>query len=300
VATEERDTAYALSARRTAIVTGASRGIGRAIAIALGEIGSTVYVTGRTHGTGAQTIDSTADDVSVAGGVGVAVACDHHDDAQLGALFHRVREEQGRLDVLVNNVFPTQTELAIGDQPFFDQPLESVDDFLSVGLGTHYKATWHAAQLMRHQRNGLVVNVSSAGAVYSVLSPSYGIAKAGLDKFTMDAARHLRPVDVAVVSLWPGPLVGTETVRERLPERAHEVTESPVLTGRVVAALAQDPSVLRLTGRILVTTDVGAAYALVDGDGALPPYPFDDAQIARQLLRRAPLRLGSTRWAPPA
>jgi NAD(P)-dependent dehydrogenase (short-subunit alcohol dehydrogenase family) len=276
-----------------AVVTGASRGIGRAIAISLGELGFTVYVTGRTRHPGPVpgTIDRTADEVTAAGGTGVAVACDHHDDDAVGALFARVAGDGVPLRVLVNNVFPTDAVAELGDRPFFEQPVGAVDEMLAVGLRTHYVATWHAVPLLQAGGGGLVVNISSAGAAYSVLSPAYCMAKAGLDKFTVDAALQLKPSGIAVVSVWPGPLVGTERVEAETPERVGEVTESPFVTGRAVAALAGDDGVLRLTGRVLVAADVAAAYGVVDVDGATPAFPFDQDQIRRQLLRRSPLRL---------
>jgi NAD(P)-dependent dehydrogenase (short-subunit alcohol dehydrogenase family) len=277
----------------SAVVTGASRGIGRAIAISLGELGFTVYVTGRTRRPGRVpgTIDRTAEEVTAAGGAGIAVECDHGDGEQIEALFARVAAGDAPLGVLVNNVFPTDTMDELDERPFFEQPLAAADTMLSVGLRAHYAASWHAVPLLRAGGSGLVVNITSAGAAYSVLSPAYCMTKAGLDKFTVDGARQLKPFAVAMVSMWPGPLVGTEHVQVDAPERAAEITESPFLTGRAVAALAADPDVLRLTGRVLVAADVAAAYGRPDLDGTSPPYPFDDAQISRQLLRRSPLRL---------
>jgi NAD(P)-dependent dehydrogenase (short-subunit alcohol dehydrogenase family) len=275
-----------------AIVTGASRGIGRACAISLGERGFTVYVTGRGRAdpTLPGTIERTAAEVTAAGGTGVAVACDHRDDGQVEALFALVAAAGDGLDLLVNNVFATDAEAALDDQPFFELPVTAIDDMLDVGLRAHYVAAWHAAGAMRDGGGGLIVNVSSAGAVYGVISPAYGIAKAGLDKFTVDAARQLAPAGITLVSLWPGPLVGTEMVERNPPDWA-AVTESPFLTGRAVAALATDQDVRRFNGRVLVSADVAAAYGFTDADGTLPAYPFDDPQIARQLLRRAPLRI---------
>jgi dehydrogenase/reductase SDR family member 1 len=275
-----------------AIVTGASRGIGRATAITLGEHGFTVYVTGRSRVAGRVpgTIDRTADEVTAAGGTGVAVPCDHRDDGQVAALFATVAEASDRLDLLVNNVFPTDAEAALGGRPFFEQPIEALDALLGVGLRAHYVAAWYAAQLMCPARRGLIVNISSAGAVYPVITPAYCMVKAALDKFTADASRELAPAGVTMISLWPGPLVGTELVAIDPPDWG-EVSETPFLTGRAVAALAADPDVGRLAGRVLVSADVAAAHGLTDADGRRPPYPFDDPQIARQLQRRAPLHL---------
>jgi dehydrogenase/reductase SDR family protein 1 len=276
----------------TALVTGASRGIGRAIAISLGEAGHTVYVTGRSSRAddAAQTVERTAREVTAAGGVGVAVPCDHHHDEQLDAVFEQIDTDSGALDLLVNNVFSSPALRSFGDDPFFDQPVEIIDEMLSIGLRTHYVAAWKAVARMRHQGRGLIVNISSAGAAYSVLSPAYCIAKAGLDKFTVDGAKQLKPLGITMVSLWPGPLVDTEFVRETNPDAEQEVTESPFLTGRAVTALLEDPDMARFTGRVLVSADLAEFYGFTDADDRTVSYPFDDAQTQRQLIRRAPLR----------
>lgn len=278
----------------TALVTGASRGIGRGIAICLGEAGYTVYVTGRATSPDAApgTVERTAQEVTAAGGVGIAVACDHSRDEQIDALFDQITTDSGSLELLVNNVFSSPTLQSFGDQPFFDQPLAIIDETLSVGLRSHYVASWKALQLMRNQGDGLIVNVSSAGAAYSVLSPAYCLAKAGLDKFTVDAAKQLKPLGITMVSLWPGPLVDTEFVRDTVANAEAEITESAFLSGRAVTALVQDPDVARFTGRVLVSADLAHFYGFTDQGDIVRPYPFDDEQTKRQLLRRAPLRAG--------
>ncbi|MGD9793053.1 MAG: SDR family NAD(P)-dependent oxidoreductase [Acidimicrobiia bacterium] len=279
----------------SAIVTGASRGIGRAIAICLGEQGYTVFVTGRsrTEGPIPGTIDKTAQEVTAAGGTGVAVACDHADDEQVAALFERVAAAGNGLDVLVNNLFPTTDVADYENVPFYEQPLANIDGIVATGLRTHFVSSWHAVPLMRERGRGLIVNISSAAAIYTVVSPVYCVAKAGLDKFTVDASRDLKGLGIAMVSLWPGPLVGTEMVQQRpMPAFSSTITESPFVTGRAVAVLASDPNIMRRSGRVLVATDVLAATGLTDIDGTLPPYPFDDAQMQQQLLKRLPTRLG--------
>lgn len=252
----------------TAVVTGASRGIGRAIAVSLGESGWTVHVTGRSA-----TVDDAAAEVDAAGGRGVPVRCDHADDAQVAALFEQVDAGGAPLDLLVNNAFPTGAVDPLDETPFFEQPVTTIDALLPVGFRAHYVATWHAARRMVAAGHGTIVNISAASAVYSVLSPAYSVTKAALDKFTVDAARQLRGTGVTILSLWPGPWVATE----RVP---FDDAESPFVTGRAVAALAADPEVAQLHGRIVAAADVAGG-----------PYPFDDDQIRRQLLRRAPFRL---------
>ncbi len=187
-----------------AIVTGASRGVGKGVALALGARGATVYVTGRTRrGGGGElggSIDETADEVTARGGRGIAAACDHADDAAVAALFARVLDEHGSLDVLVNNVFAIPGG-KMYDVPFWELPIESYDIMTTVGVRSHYVASVHAATLMVRQRRGLIANISSFGAASYQVNAAYGIGKAAVDRMTRDTARDLRPFDVAVVSL---------------------------------------------------------------------------------------------------
>jgi NAD(P)-dependent dehydrogenase (short-subunit alcohol dehydrogenase family) len=150
---------------RVVVVTGASRGAGKGIAIALGATGATVYVTGRSQREGDAplpgTVHATAEAVTAAGGRGIAVHCDHADDGQVRQLFEQVREEQGRLDILVNNA--TSLHDALTDTgPFWEKPLE-LTDIWNVGMRSHYTATWYAAPLLLAAGGGLVVNTSSFG-----------------------------------------------------------------------------------------------------------------------------------------
>jgi NAD(P)-dependent dehydrogenase (short-subunit alcohol dehydrogenase family) len=278
----------------TAIVTGASRGIGRATAIALGEAGYRVYVTGRSHSLARApgTIDATAAAVTSVGGDGRAVRIDHQDDSMLTGLFSHVRHQSGTLDLLVNNVFPTEVFQPgeEGDEgTFFERPVSMVHEVLGAGLRTHYVAAWHAAQMMTEQGHGVIINVSSEGAVLPTLGPAYSMAKAALDTFTTIAARELRPFGVAMVSVWPGPLVGTEAVRRRA-DLVGKISETPFFTGRAVRALAQDPNVLRKSGRVFAVADLATHYGFADIDGTVPAYPFDDEQLRRNLLPRLPAR----------
>jgi NAD(P)-dependent dehydrogenase (short-subunit alcohol dehydrogenase family) len=270
-------------AGRVALVTGASRGIGKGIALELGAAGATVYVTGRTLEAGKHplpgTVGATADEVSRLGGRGIAVACDHRDDAAVARLFERVADEQGgRLDVLVNNAFLIPKELTSG-KPFWECPLSNWDDMVGVGTRSAYVASWHAARLMVPRRRGLVANVSSSGAQEYAWHVAYGVGKCALDRFTADAAHELRKHGVAVVSLWPG-LVLTERLegaaRAGIPGLDFSRAESPRFTGRAVAALAADPEALRWTGRALAVRELAEGYGFTDVDGRLPAGPLHD------------------------
>ena len=156
-----------------AVVTGASRGIGKGTAIALGEKGATVYVTGRTTGDGERTIDTTARMVSEAGGEGRAIPCDHGSDDDIAALFQRIGDEAGRIDILVNNVYKIPSPPAWGGG-YWDHPISVWDDQVGIGLRSHYVASWHAAQWMFASDYARMLNVSSPGGQSYHFSSSYG------------------------------------------------------------------------------------------------------------------------------
>jgi NAD(P)-dependent dehydrogenase (short-subunit alcohol dehydrogenase family) len=249
-----------------AIVTGSSRGIGKGIALELGVAGATVYVTGRTvDDSGALvpgTVGATADEVTRLGGKGIAVRCDHSRDEEIQALFERVRNEQGRLDILVNNAFTVPSE------PIFQ------GKFIHVGCRGHYVASHAAAPLMVEQNRGLIVNISSfAGAAY-IFNVAYGVGKAALDRMAKDMAVELRPHEVTCVSLWPG-VVRTEYLVKSHAEGkvpfAIENGESPRFSGRAVVAVASDPKRIEKTGEVLICYELAREYGFTDVDGRQPP-----------------------------
>ena len=266
-----------------AIVTGASRGIGKGVAQELGAAGATVYVTGRTVKAGEHplpgTVGATAGEVSKVGGRGIAVACDHRDDAAVARLFERVADEQGgRLDVLVNNAFLIPKELTSG-KPFWECPVSNWDDMVGVGTRSAYVASWHAARLMVPLERGLIANISSSGAREYAWHVAYGVGKCALDRFTADAAHELRKHGVTIVSLWPG-LVLTERLegaaKAGIPGLDFSRAESPRFTGRAVAALAADPVAQRWSGRALAARELADAYGFTDVDGRLPAGPLHE------------------------
>jgi len=259
-----------------AVVTGASRGIGKGVALALGAIGATVYVTGRTSRASPSpfpgSIEETAEGISAAGGRGIAVECDHADDGQVAALFDRVRREAGRLDLLVNNATRLPRAL-VGEGGFWQRSLELADMF-GVGLRSTYVASCLAAPLMVEARHGLIASVSFYGSVSYFHGPAYGAQKAGVDKMMADMAVDLRPHGVAALSIWPG-LVRTEMVMARWSgqpggEERLAAYESPQYTGRVIAALLREPDLLGLGGSPLIAAEYGAAHRIVDVDGKQP------------------------------
>jgi NAD(P)-dependent dehydrogenase (short-subunit alcohol dehydrogenase family) len=258
-----------------AVVTGASRGAGKGIAIALGETGATVYVTGRStrpadsrHG---GTIAETAALIDAAGGTGVPVRVDHSDDREVAGLFARIGDEHGRLDILVNNAAKVVGTVSPGG--FWEKPLETAD-LITVGLRSHYVASFHAAPLLIANGRGLIVNTGHYGAVAYHHGPAYGAQKAGADKMAADMAKELRPHGVAAVSIWMG---GLDTERARayiasLPpgDRPTGERESPRFTGRVIAALYGAEDLMDLSGRALIGAELGARLGVTDVDGATP------------------------------
>lgn len=263
---------------KVALVTGASRGAGKGIACALGAAGATVYVSGRSQREGEAalpgTIGATAELVSAAGGLGIPVACDHGDDASVAALFERIGSEQAGLDLLVNNATVIHDQLT-GKGPFWTKPLSLVD-ILDVGLRSAYVAAWHAAPLMLERAGGLIAFTSSFGASCYMHGPAYGAQKVGLDKFAHDMAVDLRPHGVATASIWMGMLRTDRTrrVMDAEPEKYAgfwDIAETPEFTGRVIAALYNDPARLDKSGQTFIGAELAAQYGLVDSDGRQPP-----------------------------
>lgn len=268
---------------KIAVVTGGTRGIGKGIALALGEAGATVYITGRTqtemdklevmgHRVGG-TLMETAAEVTTRGGQGIAVVCDHRSDEQVRALFDRVREEQGTLDLLVNNAYQWHESILAG-KGFWELPLAIWDNQQMVGLRSAYVASVYAAQLMVPNKKGLIINISSPVAGGYVLATAYGVVKAALDRLSLDMAHELRPYHVASMSLWPGPIhtEKIEVLSKENPSPLHaKKDESPFHVGLVVAALAADPDIMKKSGQVMTTSSLGREYAITEPDGTAPP-----------------------------
>ena len=244
-----------------AIVTGASRGVGRGVALGLQEAGCTVYATGRS-----------VRDADLPREV-VRIVCDHTDDEAVERLFAQVDSERGRVDVLVNSAWGGYERMVEGGRftwalPFWEQPRWRWDAMVTAGARAAFVASQLAAVRMVPARRGLIVNISSWAALKRIGNVPYGVAKAATDKLTADTAHELRAHGVTVVSLYPG-LVRTEAV---LAAGVFDLSnsESPHYIGRVVAALAADPDVLRWSGQVVVAAALGAEYGVVDVDGKQP------------------------------
>jgi dehydrogenase/reductase SDR family protein 1 len=257
---------------KVALVTGASRGIGKGIAIALGEQGCTVYVTGRTTGDGERTIDTTARMVTEAGGEGRAIRCDHGDDADIERLFAQIKEEAGHIDLLVNNVYKIPDPPAWGGG-FWDHPIQIWDDQVGIGLRSHYIASWYAAPLMFEAGPGAaIVNVSSPGGQSYIYSSSYGAGKAGLDRLTADMAIELEPKGIPAISLYPGS-VSTEFIQDAAKTQGMDLSDSqtPLFVGRCTAALLASDVLKERTGTIQWVEDLGEEFDILDENGKRPP-----------------------------
>jgi NAD(P)-dependent dehydrogenase (short-subunit alcohol dehydrogenase family) len=266
---------------KVAVVTGASRGIGKGIAVALGAEGATVYLTGRTLTAGQNplpgTLGETAAEIERRGGKGVAVQVDHGDDEQVADLFDQIRHEQGRLDILVNNAFALPEDLT-DRKPFWDKPLSNWE-MVEVGVRSNFVAAWHAAKIMVPQAAGLIVAISGYVGVTYTYGVVFGLCKTAVDRMARDMAIELAPHNIASLSLWQG-LTFTERAQENLARNPamKEVTVtnpavgcSPEYPGRVIAALAADRDVMKRTGGTFITAEIAADYGITDIDGRVIP-----------------------------
>jgi NAD(P)-dependent dehydrogenase (short-subunit alcohol dehydrogenase family) len=266
---------------KVAVVTGASRGIGKGIALALGAQGATVYVTGRTVTPGSYplpgTVGETAQEVDRRGGKGVAVAVDHANDEQVAALFEQVKRDEGRLDILVNNAFALPEDLT-EPKPFWEKPLSNWQ-MVDVGVRSNFVAARHAADIMVPQKSGLIVAISGYVGVTYTYGVVFGTCKSAVDRMARDMAIELEPHNVASLSLWQG-LTFTERAHRNLaanPEMKTKTVTNPLVgcspehPGLVIAALATDPDLMKRSGGTFITAEVAQDYGIVDIDGKVIP-----------------------------
>jgi NAD(P)-dependent dehydrogenase (short-subunit alcohol dehydrogenase family) len=264
---------------KVAVITGASRGIGKGIALALADEGATVYVTGRTVTPGSHalpgTVGETAAEIDRRGGKGIAVQVDHANDEQVAALFERVQREQGRLDVLVNNAISIPKELT---QPgaFWDKPISNWE-MIDVGLRSNFVAAWHAAKIMVPQKSGLIVALSGYVGVTYTYNVIFGACKSATDRMARDMAIELKPHNVASLSLWQG-FTYTERALENLKTVAGMASQlnsaagsSVEFPGRIVAALAKDPGIMKRSGGTFINAELAQEYGITDRDGKIVP-----------------------------
>ena len=296
-------------AGKVALVTGASRGIGKGIAKMLAEAGATVYITGRKmdsrNDVTETSLRSTAEEISNTacrgGGKCIPVECDHGHDADVESLFHRISKEQdGRLDVLVNNAFAAVNFLAENKgKKFYEKPVGAWDFVMRVGTRSNYVAAHYAANMMVPRKTGLIINISSYGGLRYLFDVPYGVGKEANDRMAVDMAIELKRQNIAVVSLWPGP-VATEMVVNNVIENTeatkHEkklfqYSESPTFTGKAVVALAADKNIMAQTGKVHIVADLATEYGFKDG--GIQPLSF------RQIKFFVRYAMPSVEWLIP-
>jgi NAD(P)-dependent dehydrogenase (short-subunit alcohol dehydrogenase family) len=249
---------------KIAVVTGASYGVGKGVALGLAEADATVYATGRT----------VSAVTSATNGKIIPVRCDHTNDSEVEALFQKTRSEHGRLHILVNSAWGGYENMVENGEftwmlPFWKQPVWRWDAMFAAGVRAAYVASAHAARIMVEQDSGLIVNISFWAAQKHIGNTAYGVSKAATDKMTADMAHELRDHNVAVVSLYPG-LVRTEKVMQAADFLDMSNSESPQFIGRAVAALAADTGVMKKSGQVLVAAALAKEYGFTDIDGKRP------------------------------
>jgi len=275
---------------KVALVTGASRGVGKGIALQLGEAGCMVYITGRTAkptNTSLGSLAETADEIKRRGGKCIYIKCDHENDHQVHEVFQQIgRETNNRLDILVNCAFKGGNTIfaANMNHGFWDQKPEIWDDINNVGLRNNYICSVYAARMMVPAKQGLIINISSVGGLRYMFNVPYGVGKAAVDRMSADCGYELRNSNITVLSLYPG-IVKTEFASELLKHQGHlkvslkgpigcqikmsdffKNAESPEFTGKVVVALAQDAKLMSYTSSIVVVADYAQAHSIRDID----------------------------------
>ncbi len=271
---------------KIALVTGATRGIGKGIAIGLGEAGATVYITGRTlepnHDSLGGSLQETETAVREAGGICIPVQVDHSDDDQIQQLFARIeREQNGQLDILVNNVYAGVKAIreAFG-KPFWESEPSFWDAVNHVGLRSHYVASIYAARMMTKRKTGIIFTISSWGGMSYIFNVPYGVGKSACDRLAADMAKELKEDNVTSLAIYPG-IVGTEQItsfaKEQIAENGNSSSfgdghnwETPLFTGRAIACLASDDNIIKYTGKIQIVAEVAKRYKIVDENGNRP------------------------------
>ena len=271
---------------KVVLVTGATRGVGKGIALGLGEAKATVYITGRSLESAADgelsgSLKETQSAIEEAGGKCIPVRVDHSDDEQIKSLFERIdSEQQGQLDIVVNNVFSgVQAIRDAYGKPFWQAEPKFWDAVNNVGLRSHYVTSVYAARMMSKNKQGIICTISSWGGMSYLFGAAYGAGKSACDRLAADMAIELKPDNIASIAIWPG-IVGTEQIidfAQQTNEDKDSATlgdgynwETPLLTGRAIAALAEDSNVMQYTGKVQIVAELAQRYNLADKDGNRP------------------------------
>ena len=272
---------------KVALVTGATRGIGKGIAIALGEASATVYITGRSlkkpyiNDSISGTLEETQVAVEKAGGKCIAIQVDHTDDEQVRLLFERIKnEQQGQLDILINNAFSGAGALKDAySQPFWKSEPHLWDSVNNVGLRSHYISSVFAARMMAPRGGGIIFTISSWGGMSYLFGATYGAGKAAKDRLAADMAVELKPDNIASISIWPG-IVSTERIINLTHQSDNSNIldtfgdtknwETPFFIGRVIATLATKANIMDQTGKVCTVAEVAKKYNIIDENGNCP------------------------------
>lgn len=254
---------------KIALVTGGSRNVGKGIALALGEGGATVYVTGRSIS------EKDVTGITKSGGKGIAVTCNHENDEEVKSVFEKIKRDHNKLDILVNNAWGGYNRLRnrksypgfVWKAPFWEQPLELWEEMNNVGVRSNYVSSFYATSLMLNQGHGLIVNISFFASRKYYGNVIYGVSKAAVDKMTMDMSEELKKHKITCVSVYPGYIDD----RKKAP---NPKKESSIFVGRAIAALASDSNIMKKTGQILVAAELAKEYNFTDIDG-IQPEPYD-------------------------
>jgi len=276
---------------KVALVTGATRGVGKGVALQLGQAGCIVYITGRTAkptGDGKGSLSETADEIKRRGGRCVPVKVDHENDQQIMELFAQIgREQNNRLDILVNSAYKAGNQIlsGSGQQNFWEMKPEMWDECNNVGLRNNYICSVYAARMMVPAKQGLIINISSFGGMMYMFNVPYGVGKAAVDRLSMDAGMELASSNVTCLSLYPGivkteelmnmmnnPHTGGVKVRgscgkmTNVGDYLRTGGESTEFTGKVIVALARDPKVMSYTSKCLLVADYAQSHNIMDID----------------------------------
>lgn len=265
---------------KIAVVTGASRGAGRGIALELGSAGATVYVTGRsvkgaTTDNRPETIEETADGVTSRGGKGIAIQCDHTSDNDIRNLFEQIEKDHGRIDILVNSVFGgSESSLPSGDgRHFWERPLEHWDAMMVAGPQAYLLTTRYAVPLMAQHGKGLIVNITFFIKDQISSNLYYDLAMNAINRMTLGMAKELKDCNVSAVAVCPG-WMRTERVIDSGFGPEDGTTETTAYVGRAVVALASDTTVSKFSGETIMVADLARKYGFTDVDGT-QPLPFE-------------------------
>lgn len=269
---------------KVALVTGGSRGAGRGIAIELGKAGAIVYITGRsTKGNSTNnwpgTIDDTVSQIEAYGGKGIAICCDHTNDSETESVINQIRTEQGKLDILVNNVWGAH-DLGVDAKPFWELPLKNWDTMFTAGVRAQLATNHFAIPLLRENKQALLVHTTFwdhnkyTGQLY------YDLAKNALIRMAYGLSIELKQDNIAVLAVSPGFMRTELVLKHHHAEEANwqeseelQRTETPFYVGRGIAALASDPDVIKKSGQVIRAGDLAAEYQFTDIDNRyIPPF----------------------------